>query len=477
MLNSLSIAFQKLALVKEIESLENPGGLDTRVALIPHDVGKLRAVGVKVFVESGAGEGVGFSDEEYLENGATIQSSDQIYKEKDIIVKFKGPALESIPQMKKNCTLLCMAHFNSFPQRAQLLKDHRINVIAMEEILESPKIQTDEQILAREAMAAALKGFIDNKTIGELKVFVIGRNDRLAGSIRRAGNRNPYSLEILYTDVKFEELKETGKETLYFYDSQIFSDSNGIFEKLTKLGSQIFDLHVFELEKGKEAIAEYRKTHPPFEFGLRRIQCLHETGQAGARYGIKLLKENKPEITIADAKVVVLGYGNVARGAMHELYEQGIKNIHVLGRTQTTKERIGYWLKDVDLIVNGAELPAHLRGVTYLITNDHIKTIIPAGSVVIDLVSGSETNRSAVEPVLGATFLTEPSFIQDEVTVSSLWGWPMMGMNRESTEKYSSQIVDVLIGREKLLVGLNALVPGVQRAIVCGPFKGTLDWS
>ena len=470
MLNNLSITLPNLALVKEVESLENPGGLDRRVALVPDDVGKLRSAGVQVFVESGAGEGVGFTDEEYLENGAIIQSADQIYKEKDIIVKFKGPSLDSIPQMRKNCTLLCMAHFNSFPQRAQLLKDHRINVIAMEEILESPKIQTDEQILARVAMAEALKGFIENKTIGSLKIFVIGRNDRLAGSIRRAGNRNPHSLEILSLDVKFEELKETGKETLYYYDSQIFNDSNAILQKLKALGSHIFDLHTFELEKGKEAIAAYRKSHPPLEFGLRRIQCLHETGQAGARYGIKLLKENKPEITIADAKVVVLGYGNVARGAIHEIYEQGVRNIHVLGCTQTTTERIDHWLKGVDLVVNGADLPPHLRGVTYLITNDNIKRIIPAGSVVIDLVSGSETNRSAVEPVLGATFLTEPSFIKDEVTISALWGWPMMGMNRESAEKYSRQIVDVLIGREKLLEGLNALVPGVQRALVCGPF-------
>ena len=71
--------------------------------------------------------GVGFSDEEYLKNGAILQSADQIYKDKDIIVKFKGPALQSIPQMKENCTLLCMTHFNSFPKRAALLKDHHIN--------------------------------------------------------------------------------------------------------------------------------------------------------------------------------------------------------------------------------------------------------------------------------------------------------------------------------------------------------------
>ena len=464
------IAFQNIALVKEIESPENPGGLEKRVALTPKDVGTLTSAGAKIFVECGAGQGVGFADEEYIENGAVIQSSDHIYTDKDMIIKFKGPSLDSILRMKKNCTLFCMAHFNSFPQRAKMLEDHQINVIAMEEILESPKFQTDEEILARVAMAEALKGFIDDKTIGNLKMFVIGRNERLAGSIRRAGNRNPYSLEILYKDVRFEELEEIGEETLYFYDSLDFSDSNNILEKLKERNSHLFDLHTFELEKGKEAIAKYRKSHPPAEFGLRRIQCLHETGQAGARYGIKLLKANKPELDITDAKVVVLGYGNVARGAMSELYEHGIKTIHVLGRTQTAKERIEHWLKDVDLVVNGAEQPPHLRGVNYLISNDHLKRVIPEKSVVIDLVGGSETNRSPVEAVHSCTFLTDPHFTKENVTISALWGWPMMGMNRESTMRYSSQIVDVLIGREKLLEGMNAPAPGVKRALVCGPF-------
>ncbi len=90
---------------------------------------------------------------------------------------------------------------------------------------------------------------------------------------------------------------------------------------------------------------------------------------------------------------------------------------------------------------------------------------------MIDLVGGSETNRSPVESVLSCTFLTEPHFIKDEVTVSALWGWPMLGMMRESTIKYSSQIVDVLIGREKLIEGIDTLTVGVKRALVCGPFE------
>jgi hypothetical protein len=38
-----------------------------------------------------------------------------------------------------------------------MLEESQINVIAMEEISESPKVQTDEQILARAAMAKRLK--------------------------------------------------------------------------------------------------------------------------------------------------------------------------------------------------------------------------------------------------------------------------------------------------------------------------------
>ena len=470
-MKKLSRAFRNIALVKEIESPENPGGLEKRVGLTPLDVGRLTKEGINVFVEKTAGLGVGFSDSEYLENGAVLEEANEIYKNKEMIIKFKGPSLDSISQMKKGSTLFCMAHFDSFPARAKMLEDNEINVIAMEEILESPKVQTDEQILARVGMADALKDFIASKTIKDLRIFVIGRNERLAGAVRRAGNRNPKSLNMLYEDITFEELKYTDKNCMYFYDSENFNNKNNLIAKIKQTSAHIFDLHEFELENGINAILNYRREHKPFEFGLRRIECLHITGQAGARYGIKLLKENKANLDIKEAKVVVLGYGNVARGAMHEISKQGFKNIHILGRTQTSKDKIEEYLEDVDLVVNGADIPKEIRGITYLISNDHLKHIIPKGSVVIDLVGGSETNRSAIEPVLNCTFLTAPSFVQDGVTVSALWGWPMLGMMKESAIKYSSQVVDVLINTEKVIEGLEDLSTGVKRALVCGPFK------
>lgn len=462
--------FQNIALAKEIVSPENPGGLEKRVALIPDDVGQLIQAGAQVYVEDGAGEGVGFSDDEYRQKGATMQSADEIYQEKDLIVKFKGPSLDSIHRMRAGSTLFCMAHFHSYPERAKMLCEQCLNVIAMEEILESPKVQTDTRILGRTAMKAALQPFLAHNTIGSLRTRVIEWTERLAGSINRAGNRDPRSLQILLPDVKFKDLDATGSDSLYFYDSISFTDSNGICGQLKATGSHLFDLREFEENHGEQAIAAYRESHPPYTFGMRRIQCLHATGQAGARYGLKMLQENKPGLNLRDARVVVLGYGNVGQGAIHELHDQGVRAIHVLGRTHTVKSRIEYWLRNADLIVNGAEQPVHLRGINFLVTNHHLKSIIPDGSVVIDLIGGSETNRSPVEPVLKCTFLTDPHFVQDGVTVSALWGWPMMGMMRETAITYSGQIRDVLIGPERMIDGIGSLVPGVRRAVVCGPF-------
>ena len=361
--------FKTIAVVREIESPENPGGLEKRVSIVPEDVGRLVKAGAQVFVETAAGEGVGFSDAEYLAAGATVQDAGEIYRGKDLIIKFKGPSLESISQMRAGCTLLCMAHFGSFPERAKLLQDCQINVVAMEEILQSPKITSDETILARTAMAVALQPFADNNTLGGLKVRVLQWSPRIAPAIRRAGNRDPKSLKLVRGDIDFGELEAVGPDSLYFYDSANLNNDR-LIATLVESGSHLFDLAKFERQQGEVALANWKATHPPHEFGLRRIQCLHQTGQAGARYGLRLLQENKPNLDIRKAKVVVLGYGNVGQGALHEIYDHGVEVVSVLGRSHTSTGRIDYWLDGVDLVVNGADQPEHLRGLNYLVRKD-----------------------------------------------------------------------------------------------------------
>jgi alanine dehydrogenase len=460
-----------IGLAKEAESPENPGGLEKRVALIPRDIQDLIKSGFDVYVETGAGEGIGFSDTEYQKAGAFLQTSKEIYRNKQMVIKFKGPPIEKVHEMDPGTILFCMAHFHSFPERAKLLEKRQINVIAMEEILASPKSIPDEIIKS--------KCFVNEKLLAQtesyedLHIGFLGYEDSLIGGVRRAGNRNPKSLCIYQSNIQIDELSHLGTKSLYFYDSKFFEDES-LITYLKESKCQVFDLQEYLNEKTASRIVnDYRDSHPPFKFGGRRIQCLHETGMAGARYGLRLLREHSSK-KITEGKnvnVSVLGYGNVGMGAINECYQRGVRQIQILGRSHTKEGSIENYLNNSNLIINGAEQAKELRGKNYLIKKKYIGDVISTGSVVIDLVGGSSSNRSPVEDVIDCTYLTNPHFEREGVLFSALWGWPMLGMMKESAVRYSGQILDILIEQQGFKDGLNGLEPGVQRALVCGPFN------
>ena len=72
--------------------------------------------------------------------------------------------------------------------------------------------------------------------------------------------------------------------------------------------------------------------------------------------------------------------------------------------------------------------------------------------------------------MIECTYLTDPYFEEYGILFSALWGWPMMGFMRETAIKYSGQIVDILLGDDQFIQGLDDLAPGVKQALVCGPF-------
>ena len=461
--------YKTIGLAKEIESPENPGALEKRVALIPGDVKKLVDFGCDVFVEYGAGEGVGFSDEEYIEVGAKLQSNEELYQNKEMVIKFKGPAMESIPLMESESTLFCMAHFSSFPERAKLLEDHKINVVAMEYVVQSPEKIPNDLILGLMAADNCLEKDIRRAGVSGVEFHVIGYSERMSGAIRRFMDHSPKSLLLHPEDTSIEELGSLNRNSVIVYDSASFEDPNKVISKIKE--GRTFDIHSFITDHGDEALRYYRLVNPSPKFGKRKIEALHETGRAGARYGLELLKgKSSKKKSPKEAVAVVLGYGNVGMGAIDECHRNGVRTIHVLGKDQTQKGIIEEYLKDADLIINGAEQPAHLRGVNFLVTKEHAKNLLEDGTVVIDLVGGSATNRSAVENVIECTYLTDPYFEEDGVLFSALWGWPMMGFMRETAIKYSGQITDILIGDDKFVNGLNEMTPGVEQALVCGRF-------
>lgn len=69
---------------------------ERRVALTPDAVPRLRNAGVEVLVESGAGAGAWFPDEDYAQAGATVVDGTSLYEKADIVLCIGQPAPERL---------------------------------------------------------------------------------------------------------------------------------------------------------------------------------------------------------------------------------------------------------------------------------------------------------------------------------------------------------------------------------------------
>src|SRR5262245_1825415 len=70
---------------------------ETRVALVPETVERLRTAGLDVVVESGAGQNAWLSDDDYRSAGASIGSAEQVVANADILVCVQAPEQELRP--------------------------------------------------------------------------------------------------------------------------------------------------------------------------------------------------------------------------------------------------------------------------------------------------------------------------------------------------------------------------------------------
>ena len=98
----------KVGIPKEIKNNEN------RVGMTPAGVAELVRHGHEVCVQHTAGEGSGFSDDEYVKAGARILPTiDAVYGECDMIVKVKEPIEQEYGLVRKGQLLFTYFHFAS----------------------------------------------------------------------------------------------------------------------------------------------------------------------------------------------------------------------------------------------------------------------------------------------------------------------------------------------------------------------------
>lgn len=124
----------KIGTPKEIKNQEY------RVGLTPAGVHSLVQMGHEVFIETNAGLGSGFSDQQYQQAGATILgTSKDLYQSVDMIVKVKEPLAQEYSLIKSNQIVFTFFHFAASEELTKAMMNTGAICIAYETVEQDDK--------------------------------------------------------------------------------------------------------------------------------------------------------------------------------------------------------------------------------------------------------------------------------------------------------------------------------------------------
>ena len=119
---------------------------ETRVAATPATVAQLRVLEYSVVVEPGAGVASGFSDQAYVDAGATIGATNSA----DIVFAVNTPTPEQLDSVREGATLVCLIAPALNPDLLADLARRRITVLAMDAV---PRISRAQSLDVLSSMA------------------------------------------------------------------------------------------------------------------------------------------------------------------------------------------------------------------------------------------------------------------------------------------------------------------------------------
>jgi NAD(P) transhydrogenase subunit alpha len=172
----------KLGVVKEIANGER------RVSATPESVKKLLALGATVVVETGAGAGSYFSDQDFLAAGATISDRAALVTEADILLCVQGPDAASLAGVKPRTWIIGILNPYGERVRVDAYAALGIEALSMEFLPRITRCQSMD-VLSSQSNLAGYEAVLDASaelsrafpmmmtaagTISAARVFVMG---------------------------------------------------------------------------------------------------------------------------------------------------------------------------------------------------------------------------------------------------------------------------------------------------------------
>jgi alanine dehydrogenase len=107
---------------------------EQRVALTPAGARAFSDAGHGVLVETGAGAGSGFRDEEYAAAGAQLSDVAGVWDKAELVLKVKEPIEEEVARIREGQTLFTYLHLAAMPDLVRAFQARGVLAIAYETV-------------------------------------------------------------------------------------------------------------------------------------------------------------------------------------------------------------------------------------------------------------------------------------------------------------------------------------------------------
>src|SRR5579875_2437914 len=138
----------KLAVPKE----QSPG--EQRVALVPGELARLKAMGVDVAVQAGAGEAALYPDKDYEEAGAQVERQlSRLYEGADLVAKVLAPTAEEAGQLPEGVCLLSFLAPSAHLEALKVLTRRKVTAFSFELVPRISRAQAMDALSSQATVA------------------------------------------------------------------------------------------------------------------------------------------------------------------------------------------------------------------------------------------------------------------------------------------------------------------------------------
>ncbi len=165
----------------------HPG--ETRVALIPEHVARLAKKGAQISVETGIGQALNISDDDYQKAGASLVAGrDKLFQTADIVLRIRKPSLEEVALLKADSIYVSLMDPFNERELINAFMKKGVSAISMEMIPRITRAQKMDVLSSQSNLAGYVAVIIAAErlhkifpmmmtpagTIAPARVFVIG---------------------------------------------------------------------------------------------------------------------------------------------------------------------------------------------------------------------------------------------------------------------------------------------------------------